>query len=99
MATYEELFDLRSNSALKNKITVAVVKKAQALLDGATPSIAQVTWAKEAINNPIGKAESLMNYVLAANSASDVSTILGATDTAIQNNVDAAVDVIVSGGV
>ena len=98
MATYLELFDLRTNSSLKNKVVVAVTKKAQALLDLATPTAGQVTWANEAIFDPTGKASMLLNYVLAANSGQTVANIEGASDSAIQTNVDAAVDKIITGG-
>jgi len=99
MATYLELFILKSDSDLQDKVSTAIVKKAQALLDGATPSAAEVTWATEALDAPLSKRESALNYVLAANSALTVSAIQSATDVAIQTNVDTAVDVIISGGV
>lgn len=99
MATYLEIFGLRSNSDLQEKVAVAVVKKAQALLDGATPTAAEVAWANAAIKDPVGEADSLLNYVLAANSAATVSAITGATDAAIQSNVDTAVDALIAGGV
>ena len=99
MATYAELYDLRSDDELKNKIVVAVAVKAQTILELASPTTAQVTWASEAIDGPIQKATSLMNYVLAANKALTVAQIQAAADTAVQTNVDAAVDKIITGGV
>jgi len=98
MATYMELFGLRSSSDLQDRVAVAVVKSAQQLLDGATPTAAEVAWAIEAIDNPQGKMPGLLNYVLAKNSDLGVSAILSATDSAIQSQVDAAVAAIVSGG-
>ena len=98
MATYAELFDLKSNTVFRNKVAVAVVVKAQGLLDGGTPTHAQIDWAVEAIRAPMGKASELVNYVLAANKNLDTATILAASDSAIQTNVDAAVDAIVAGG-
>lgn len=98
MATYLELFALRANSDLQDKVTVAVVKKAQTLLDGASPTAAQVTWAKEAIENPKPKALSLLNYLLAANSSATVAAIQGASDATIQTHVDTAVDALIAGG-
>ena len=99
MATYAELYDLRSDDELKNKIVVAVVVKAQTILELASPTTAQVAWASEAIDGPIQKATSLMNYVLAANKALTVAQIQAAADSAVQANVDAAVDKIITGGV
>lgn len=99
MATYLELHALRSNSDLIEKITVAVGKKAQGLLDGVGATSKQVAWANEAIANPKAKADALINYVLAKNSAATPAQITGATDATIQSNVDAAVDVLIAGGV
>lgn len=98
MATYTELFELRANSALRNKIAVAIAVKAQALIDLASPTSAQIAWANSAIQNPIGKADTLLNYVLAANKARTVAQIEVATDTEIQTAVNSAVDKLIAGG-
>lgn len=98
MATYAELYDLRSDSGLRNKVAVAVAIKAQTILDLASPTNAQVVWASAAIANPVTKADALLNYVLAANKSATVSQIQGATDSTIQTNVGAAVDKIIAGG-
>jgi hypothetical protein len=99
MSTYTELFDLKNNSALRNKIAVACVKKAQTLLDAATPTANEVAWSSNTLNNPIQQADKIMSYVLVANSTATVSQITGATDSAIQSNVDSAVDALIAGGI
>ena len=98
MATYLELYALRADSDLQDKTAVAVAKKAQTLLDGATPTAAEVAWALEAIQSPKEKANSMLYYVLAANSTLTVAQIQSATDSALQSNVDAAADAIIAGG-
>ncbi len=98
MATYEELYGLRSNSVFLQKVTVAVAKKAQLLLDGGTPTVAEVTWASAAIQSPRSEAEALANYVLAANSTASVGAITGASDSLVQTNVNSAIDAIIAGG-
>lgn len=98
MATYTELFELRADSALRNKIAVAVAVKAQALIDLASPTEAQIAWANAAIDNPVSKADTLLNYVLAANKTATVAEIQRATDAAIQTAVSAAVDKLIAGG-
>lgn len=98
MATYPELFDLRTDSGLRNRIAVAVSVKAQALIDGANPTAAQIAWANEAIRDPEGKAATLQNYVLAANRNATVQQIQSATDAAVQENVNDAVDALITGG-
>lgn len=98
MASYAELYDLRSNSALRNKIAVAVAKKAQLLIDSANPSNAQITWANSALTSPTAKAETLLTYLLAANSAASVGQIQGVADADVQAAVNAAVDKLIAGG-
>lgn len=98
MATYKELFGLKSDSAFRNKVSVAVIVKAQALIDGATPTSDEITWANNAISTPNQQADKIVNYVLAVNKSATTVQITGASDSAIQSNVDAAVDSLISGG-
>lgn len=98
MATYLELYELRADVDLRYRVTVAVAVKAQALIDGGTPTTAEITWADAALKNPVAKAIEILNYILAANKSATVSNITGAADTAIQTNVDAAVDALIAGG-
>jgi len=101
MATYTELFDFKADpdgTAFRNKVSVAVTKKAQALIDGATPTAAEIAWADAAIKAPLSKSNELVNYVLAANSTASIAVITAATDATIQTNVDAAVDALIAGG-
>lgn len=98
MATYAEIYDLRSSSDLRNKIAVAVAAKAQALIDAASPSAAQIIWANAAIANPLSKADPLLNYLLAKNRAMTVGQITAVSDANIQTAVDAAVDKLIAGG-
>jgi len=99
MATYQELFDLRRESALRNKVSVACVKKAQSLMDGATPTANEIAWSSNALENPIQVADKIMHYVLSANSGATTAQILNATDAAIQANVNAAADALIAGGI
>lgn len=99
MATYTELFDMRSDSNLRNRVAVAACVKAQSLLALAAPTAKQVQWAVAAIADPIGVANDLLNYVLAANKSATVAQIQTVTDTSLQTAVDAAADKILGGGV
>ena len=98
MADYPQLFELRGDSPLRNRVTVAIVVKAQALIDGGAPTAAEIAWADAALKNPSGKATEILGYVLAANKGATVANIQGASDTAIQTNIDAAVDALIAGG-
>jgi hypothetical protein len=102
MAAYTELFNLRTltptNAAFREKVAVAVTKKAQLLVDQAAPTANELLWAQHAFEDPLAVANILLNYVLVANSTATVAQILAATDAAIQANVDAAVTKLIAGG-
>jgi hypothetical protein len=94
MATYPELYDLWSNSALLNKVTVACLVAAEAVRveDPATPNHAvRLAWAKAVFTDPIPAGKQMFMAVLAGNAALTTAQILNAPDTAIQTKVSAAV--------
>ena len=97
MATYQELFDIRNDVPLHDKVSIASVIKAQTLLDS-TPTQDEVDWAKITLEDPNSRANQIMYYVLAANNTATIAQILAATDTAIQTNVDDAVNALITGG-
>lgn len=99
MASYIELYDLASNSDLRNKVSVAVCVKAKDLIALASPSATQMQWASKALAAPVAEATKLLPYVLAANSTLTVAQITGAADSAIQTGVSNAVDKLIAGGV
>lgn len=95
MATYAELFDLRQNSVILNKITSAVAVKAKSVIDGAGTA-GQKAWAREAIKTPRETARDLIWFVLVANKGSSKTQIIAAGDTAVQNNTDTAIEDVIS---
>ncbi len=100
MATYEELYNLRTDSALKNKIVTACIMAAETVMleDGGTLNHAnRLLWAKAVFANPSGEANRMFMAILAANAAADVAVIQAATDVAIQSNVDDHVDLFADG--
>ena len=98
MATYQELYDLRQDGELIDKIAIAAAVTAQGLIDGATPTADEITWSAACLNDPRSKSSQLINYVLAANKGASVATIQSATDATIQTSVDAAVNALIAGG-
>ena len=99
MATYAELAVIASDAsfgAFQSKVRVACAVKAQALLTAATPTPAGIAWALTTLRSPATAAEPVLWYVIAANSGATIAQILGATDAAVQANVNTAVDAIVS---
>ena len=101
MATYEELFSLRNNSVLKNRVQTAVIIAAETVMNeiDTTPNHAnRLLWAKAVFANPSSEADRMYMAVLAANNSAPVASIIAATDTAIQANVDDHIDLFADGG-
>ena len=99
MASYTDLFALRNDSVLINRIAVAVTIKAQIYVDGATPTADQLTWAGRVLNAPRPEAEKLLHYLVALNNTATIPQITGTTDAALQIAVNAGVDAFVAGGI
>ena len=100
MATYNEIYSLHTQSELKNRVTVACIVAAEGIMaeDGGTANHAnRLIWASSVFANPKTEAERMYWAVLAANNVADVDVIIGATDAAIQNNVDNHVDLFATG--
>jgi len=92
MATYQELFDLESNSALRNRTCVACTVEAQLLIDAATPTAAQLAWARATLADPMTAAQHMLRYLLAANKTQTVAFITQTmTDAQLQSGAHAAV--------
>ena len=94
MATLQELRTLFNNSDMMEKTESALIIGANDLLSG-TPTADQQRWAAAAFGAPTQEARKAWMAVLASNSGLAVATILGATDTAIQNNVDSVIPTLV----
>jgi len=98
MATYEELYSLRSDNVLKNRLRVAIAIKAASLLTDQNPSVAAVQWARGAVS---GNLDSLSDQwflpliaALKDKSADDIKSI---ADADLQKIVNRAVDLIAGG--
>jgi len=105
MATYLELHAMFSGEEdLTNKVRVAVVEAARIIAaDEDTESPwdqtagahdNRVIWVGQAIANTGAEADKMLKLLLAQNKGNSVSTIRGATDSAIQSNVNSMVDVL-----
>lgn len=97
MATYLEIARITEESTwgdFFDKIKTACVIKATAIIDSTTPTTEAKAWAEAAIADRVSAADSLVWYVIGSNDNLALATILAASDTSIQTNVDAAVDVL-----
>ena len=95
MATYIELSTIHLDDQwndLLSKVRVACSIKAAAIVDSATPTVEALGWAKNAIKQPGVAGNDLAFYAVAVNESATLAQIYTATDTAVQANVDAAVD-------
>ena len=96
MATYQELYDLGSDKPLQDRVAVAVLKAAQIILTTTPiPSPDRVSWAAMVMSEPVGTGRDVLRLVLAANDSLSVAQIQGASDAAIQTNIDDLVDALV----
>ena len=92
MATYADLRNAFNQDDLRNRVEVALIIKAHAIIAEAAPSETRLTWAKDVLSSSYSEAASLLKYVLAANAASTIEQINGASDVSISTAVDAAID-------
>jgi hypothetical protein len=106
MADLLELYGLDNDSPLRNKITSAMVIKAQQVLEhgnidavkgngneGSTAASAvELAWCRDALNSPKSKIDSVMRWVLAANEAVAANAITTADDGPIETQVNLAVE-------
>jgi hypothetical protein len=99
MATYSELFDLRNNTALLNRITSAVAVQANVIRQedaGVSNHANRLVWAKRAFISPEAIAAEMLWGILATNAGVTSAQITDATDAAILSAVAALVDVYAS---
>lgn len=99
MATLAEIAGLCGNAnwdSLVEKVRAACLIKAHAITVEATPTANELAWAKASFAEPRRAADSVVWCVIAANSGATVSQIIGASDSAIQTAVNAAVDNLLS---
>ncbi len=97
MATYLELFDLQNNDDLLHKVTTAIAVAADTIRSeaaGTTNHANRLVWAEKALADPKALTDQVLWAVLAANNGATTGNIIGASDAAIQSNVDDVVDVL-----
>ena len=95
MATYLELFGLKNDSGLQDRVTVAVIVAAEGVRTDASPPANQaqrLAWAGTAMADPKAESVRMLWALLAANKDATTAAILAADDATLQSKVDAAVD-------
>jgi hypothetical protein len=97
MATYTDLHALRGSSTitpLRQKISMALAIKANAIAKSANPTEPMKAWSKQALATPDQYQELVLNYILAEYNTQTVAVITGATDVQVQTAVDATVNTL-----
>lgn len=97
MATYLELAEITEENGwgdFFSKTVTATQVKAAAIIDSTSPSSVALDWAKECLKTPRQSALDLVAYVIVSNNGISIAQILGASDGAIQSNIDSAVDAL-----
>ena len=94
MADLIELRSLFNDSDLLEQVEAAIVISAHNLRSG-TPSAAEKAWAAHVFTSPNTEAKKALMGVLAENAAFTVAQIKGASQVAIQSNVDGLVSLLV----
>ena len=97
MATYTELYHLRSNAALRNRVAIAIGVAADLVRSESAATAnhaARLSWASRAINNPDGEAPRVLLAVLAQNKDLTISQITSANNAALQTGVNNAIDLL-----
>ena len=100
MATYEELFGLNNNSALKNRVRVACIIAAETVMQelATVPNhVNRMLWAKSVFASPATEADHMFMAVVAANAGLEVEQITCASDEGIQSAVNDHVDLFADG--
>lgn len=95
MATYLELLSAANNDTVRQKVRVACIIAAETVrgeLTSVANHTARMAWAKAVFDNPEAMGNKMLWAVLAQNKSATLAAIQGASDTAVQNNVDAAID-------
>lgn len=97
MATLLELSAITQEAEfndLANKVRAAVIIKAAAVVNDSQSPASRLSWASQALARPFDAGDGIIPYVLGANASASVANILSAPDTAIQANVNDAVDAL-----
>lgn len=108
MASYSELLTALGNQDLKDKVTVAVLIVVDKVERGddvgpefeAANHENRVIWARRIISDADGAAKEAARFfplLVAANRTAALDAILAASDTAVQTNVEEAVDLFADG--
>lgn len=88
MASYDEISTLLINDTLRNRVTIAIIIRANALINAGTPTPEEIKWAAAVFSDPETESIKAFRAVLAAKNTLAKEAISSATDADIQLIVD-----------
>jgi hypothetical protein len=97
MAIYSDLATLVYDDALIARVSVAIAIAAETIRaeDPATPDHdLRKSWARRTLVNVDGMARQMLWVLIAQNKDATLAQIAGATDAAVQNAVDTAIELL-----
>lgn len=100
MATLAELWTLLEDPNLKQKVSSACLVAAEAVRvedSGTANHTNRLKWAKGVLRDPVQAGDDMLKAVLATNSSASLTTITEASDSTIQNAVNAAINIFADG--
>lgn len=100
MATYTELYGLHNDSALKNRVSVSCIIAAEVVMNENSSTVNhtnRLLWAASVLASPQTEAVRMYWALLAANKDVGVENIQAATDTQIQSQVEAHINLFATG--
>lgn len=100
MATLAEISTLLNDGPLNDKCKAACLVAANAIQvesDATANHANRLKWAKKALTDPTSVGTQMLRAVLGANASATLAQINAASDTTIQNAVNAAVNTFADG--
>jgi endonuclease/exonuclease/phosphatase family metal-dependent hydrolase len=101
MATYNQLAAIENDanwSSFSEKVRIACIIKAATIMGDVNATSGQKAWAIACVKDARATMQNIRAMIVAANQAATVAQITGATDAAIQTNVNTAADFFAANG-
>ena len=99
MATYQELYNALNaveNDGLKAQVSSSVIIAAEAKITDVAATAGELSWAYDTLLNPKPDGKRALLAVMAANKGIAIASMQGATDAAVQSQVDDIIDGLVA---
>ena len=79
--------------ALAQQVRIAILVQAYNYINAASPTTAQLAWARQALMDPVQYVAGVVNYIVAEYNDQTVAVLDGSTDAIVQAAVSQAINV------